>query len=851
MKAAHLGIAGSVFILSFLTIPGCKGPVGPAGPDGQTGLSCTASDDGAGTVTLTCEDGTTATVTDGTAGGSCTVVDNGDGTKTISCDDGTTVTVTDGQGGTPGTTGSSGRDPTGLNVTITGVTLVAAGAEIHPEVTFTVLDEADEPFSGVPAGAVRFTFAQLIPGSNGDASAWQSYISKLESPGTVGTGDGSDESQATYERTTAGAFVNSGDGTYVYTFGLDAASVTTPVAVTYDDTYTHRVGLQISGSGMPVANATYTWVPATGDTTGIPTRTIVKTDTCNSCHNKLALHGGGRVEVDYCVTCHNPGSIDANSDQSVDFKVMIHKIHMGRNLPSVELGGEFAIWGYRDSKHDYSDVGFPQSIPTCTKCHDPDDMDTPDAADYSMVPTMQACGSCHDHVDFAAGTKDEGEPSAGPCTTNADCTASGAGATCDPGTGHCLALHPMQADNSACTTCHPPTGTWTPGTTPAPVITVHQDVALLAAAAFQYNIESITYAAPDVTIVFSVTNPATGAHYDILGDPEFTAGGGASRLGIIVGWDTSDYSNEGSGRAAGAPVTVNALTNAVLSTGACPADCTFEVSATLAGAALASGSGVVAIEGHPAGDDGTGAYTVRVPVRSAVEYFAITDATAQPRREVVSITAKCDNCHGTLSMHGANRTDEGQVCVICHNPNATDINRRPDDHTVTATADGAKEASIDFKRMIHAIHGAAKRENPYVVWGFGNNEHVFGPDEVQFPGILNDCTTCHLSATFELPLAEGVLATTIDTADGRATKGAATAGELEDPSDDLNISPTAAVCSACHDTLLAQAHMEQNGGAFSIAQADVGAFAATTETCAVCHGPGRDADLARVHGLAQ
>lgn len=48
-------------------------------------------------------------------GGSCTVTDNGDGSKTISCDDGTSVTVNDGQNGNDG---QDGRTTLVLNVVL-------------------------------------------------------------------------------------------------------------------------------------------------------------------------------------------------------------------------------------------------------------------------------------------------------------------------------------------------------------------------------------------------------------------------------------------------------------------------------------------------------------------------------------------------------------------------------------------------------------------------------------------------------------------------------------------------------------------------------------------------------------
>jgi hypothetical protein len=62
------------------TYPLQTGPTGPAGPAGPTGPAGPAGSNG----------------TSGTSGSPCTVVDNGDGSKTISCSDGTTATVNDG-----------------------------------------------------------------------------------------------------------------------------------------------------------------------------------------------------------------------------------------------------------------------------------------------------------------------------------------------------------------------------------------------------------------------------------------------------------------------------------------------------------------------------------------------------------------------------------------------------------------------------------------------------------------------------------------------------------------------------------------------------------------------------------
>jgi OmcA/MtrC family decaheme c-type cytochrome len=168
----------------------------------------------------------------------------------------------------------------------------------------------------------------------------------------------------------------------------------------------------------------------------------------------------------------------------------------------------------------------------------------------------------------------------------------------------------------------------------------------------------------------------------------------------------------------------------------------------------------------------------------------------------------CNQCDGYLSLHGGNRNNETQVCVICHNANATDINRRPDDPD--DTADGKVEETIDFKHMIHAIHGAQFREDGIVVFGFGDTEHDFS--HVHLPNgseNLKNCGGCHIIdpdtdvGAFELPLDPNVQTTTVSTGDNAA-----------DPDDDTDITPIASVCSSCHDSTVAKTHMAENGGNF-------------------------------------
>ena len=146
------------------------------------------------------------------------------------------------------------------------------------------------------------------------------------------------------------------------------------------------------------------------------------------------------------------------------------------------------------------------------------------------------------------------------------------------------------------------------------------------------------------------------------------------------------------------------------------------------------------------------------------------------------------------------------MCVVCHNPNATDINRRPTPPAVGA--DGKAEESIDMKRMIHQIHSGSELENGLVIYGFGNTEHDYG--SANFTGNRMNCETCHESGTYGAMEAAATLPSTIDTG-----------ADVADPDDDLNISPIAAVCSSCHDGAAATDHMKLHGASFQALDADI------------------------------
>jgi OmcA/MtrC family decaheme c-type cytochrome len=668
-----------------------------------------------------------------------------------------------------------------LNVAITAVDVSRTVDPDSVIIDFEVTDENGADVTDLFASDGRFTIARLNPGVDpGDADFWLSFITRTEGASV----------QANSERFSSGTFQANTPvaGSYRYTSSYDPATAPAGVnPIAGGDAL--RVAIQLSAGDLPAGNGWCDFDANLGAAnnncnSASRTRDIVQTATCNGCHGvtsdtKLAIHGGGRTDVEYCVTCHNPGTTDDETGNVLEMPILIHKIHYG-----AELENGYQVSGFGNNLHDYSHVEFTKDIDDCTNCHTGGGADEDN---WSTVPTMNACGSCHDDVNFATG---ENHPSPGG----------------------------VQTSNAACTACHPQGNPGDPHPPPGgfgwPVETMHTGVARRAegslySGADGFSIDSATFDASsdELTVNYSVSRDGMSAVLDA--DDEWTAGGGASRLALTVGWDTEDYTNENSGSSSPAqPISINALDvgGAVsdLGGGAYQAVVDLPSSAT-------NGSVAVGLEGHPAADlDLDGTFSDRIAVKNDVLYVDAAQGRsmgAVPRRAVVDID-KCNQCHDSagngLSLHGNNRTGTDEVCVVCHNGDATDIGRRPP----PPTADGKLEEAVHFRRMIHQIHSGAELEEGVIIYGFGGSVHDFS--HVEFIGNRMNCETCHLPGTYSAEDALLGVPTTIDTG-----------ADVADSEDDLNISHTAAVCSSCHDGTAATDHMKLNGASFHALDADI------------------------------
>ena len=246
----------------------------------------------------------------------------------------------------------------GFMITVNSITL---NANLQPVVDVSYTDGLGVPLdrAGVlTPGAVSMSF--VLAWRDPNARDYTAYTFRSVTSSITGM----TATQAAAD--SGGTFQDIDIGHSIYTFktklpaGYDATATTTlGIYATRDTTavlgkpYYANVEQDFVPNGAPV---TQTW-------------DILSNAACNTCHNPLSAHGGSRQDVKLCVLCHQPQTTDPDTGNTVDFKVMIHKIHMGSSLPSVQAGTPYQIIGFQNSVNDFSTVVFPQDIRNCTTCH--------------------------------------------------------------------------------------------------------------------------------------------------------------------------------------------------------------------------------------------------------------------------------------------------------------------------------------------------------------------------------------------------------------------------------------------------------------------------------------------------
>jgi len=825
--------------------------------------------------------------------------------------------------GAVGPAGPAGADKTTGTVAASQLTYddlknVALGGKIlsvtmpvdgKPVVTFQVVNKAtNEGIRGLRTFSLHI--AQLKPEASGSNAYWQNYLLTTTAPNRP-----TSDSVTTYKadgtvNVPGYSVVDNGDGTYAVTFGRAINAV---ASVPYDATLTHRVvvgvrsvaapgnyinptGTLVSSTsgitptaatpgayGGPVnpitgavlgsftntngVNLIYDFIPATGqpykDSAGNAAfaHDVVKMDACNQCHYKLNYgsnntsgHFGSRTDTKTCVVCHTPQNFDPASKAATlaDFTPFIHAIHMGKELPTANGTAFFGI---------PSEVGYPQDIKNCVKCHQGADKNS-----WMDHPSRTACGACHNNVDFTTGANHIG----GRATSDALCTVCHDAVSI---AGYHVVLDKVGEAGRAGYPINTADNVPTPGFVAGqgPAVPTASQLGTLPTGVYKIGLEikqvTVTGAAgaKKANVVYRIMKDGTPVTLNAAGD-------------LITG-------------VVGSPSIYVAY--AVAQDGiAAPADWTTNISATVTqfrDKAVVGGGAL-----SQTGPDASGYYTATffavipdaakmVTAALGINYqgFLQTNLASYPkgirlrepafamktadgftaRRSIVSNT-KCNDCHGQLGIsptfHGGARNN-GEGCALCHNYS----NSNATSHTGAANSYGGGW-SISAKDMIHSIHGSAKR-----TYAFNYEATATNPDgfkEVGYPGILKNCEQCHVAGSYDFRATANAAAVPnllwSTTAKADMSIPAGYAGPIIGLSawisklypdatlrnftgaigaatrtNNLVISPISASCFGCHDNDMAVAHMRLNGGVvygnFTAAQLASGT---NPETCLVCHG---------------
>jgi hypothetical protein len=711
----------------------------------------------------------------------------------------------------------------GLLVKITGAAIASDGTIT---VDFTVTDPRGLPLDvqGVTTpGSVSTSFiAAYIPKGTSD---WLAMIARVQKSPITGN-------SANQPAADSGGTVTPSDTAYSYTFKTKAPTG-------FDRSQTVRIGVYASRDlsefnlGTNYADTVFTFVP--DGSTMTDTHDLISTQSCNRCHDPLAAHGGSRRLVPLCIMCHNPGgngvdTVDPDTGNSIDFRVMVHKIHMGSSLPSVQAGTPYQIIGFQQSVNDFSTVVFPADARNCQMCHE--------AGAYPRKSTVGTAGASaglppaplhvstdgttitggSDSADTAAAAAypGTGDPTSGPrgATVIAVSDAADPGQSSEPApvdanwwitrpsSAACGACHdnvnfqtgqnhsggPVFSD-SQCAQCHIPQGelpfdasilgghaipAWTPGLLPG----------------VNFKLISVSGTAGKApTVTFSVLDdagkPIDASKMDLLN--------------LVMAGPDSDY----------ASVVSESATGATPAGG--PGIYTYTFKSVIP--ANATDTYTMAIEGYKNFTVLPGtviAQTVRDVGFNQLLPFSVDGSPVSPH-PVENVQQDCNSCHYRISAHGTIRQNV-QYCLLCHNPNATDASQRP--------AAQNPPQSIDFPVLIHRLHTGDTAEpggqmTPFVVFGFGGRSNDFSG--VRYPADLRDCGKCHVNNSSDPPVPDTRISVT-------------------NPRDFINPTPpTTAACTACHTIKDASAH------AAAMTSSSLG------ESCGVCHGQGADFSVEQVH----
>jgi predicted CXXCH cytochrome family protein len=219
---------------------------------------------------------------------------------------------------------------------------------------------------------------------------------------------------------------------------------------------------------------------------------------------------------------------------------------------------------------------------------------------------------------------------------------------------------------------------------------------------------------------------------------------------------------------------------------------------------------------------GSSTVTYRGTSPAANYDFGVGDAGATTAYAIISgAGSTCNACHNDLFFHGGGRRGY-DTCKLCHSTAGSED--RPKYTAPNAPATTAE--TINFRRMLHRIHAGKELANAttYAIVGYSSTAWPdnYGSstfDEIGFPSWpdgVKDCAKCHgTSIAWAQP----------------TDRTHPTAQPATKPLRGYQVA-----CGSCHDSAAAAAHINL--------QTDNG-----TETCTLCHAPGRDFGVDMMHKI--
>jgi OmcA/MtrC family decaheme c-type cytochrome len=522
--------------------------------------------------------------------------------------------------------------------------------------------------------------------------------------------------------------------------------------------------------GYNEASNAYSFVP-NGAKVSV-TRDVVRDAGCTRCHDVISYHGGSRVGTALCILCHTPQTTDPTTGATLDFPVLIHKIH-----DSSALTKDYAINGFTGLDTwgpDGVQVTFPPDggngsknfitgkatvnagVLRCETCHD-QTLGAAQATAYMTNPTQNACGACHDYVNFATGANH---------------------------------VNLVEPDNSQCSKCHGVEGQ------------MEFDASVKGA----HIVPTESAQLPGINLTIEGIQGAAGAKPVITYTVKDNAGNPIplsklNRLAGVLAGPTTDYGYT----SFGSDVTTPGYVSEDLTQGSCGADGTCTYTFLHAIPANATGTYTIGLEGRMVGNLNAGTTKeidgVEYGAKNVVMNFSVDGSAVAPRRTVVNLVQDCNRCHVKLSLHGENR-NQIEMCVLCHNPSENDLSQRTAPPYL-----GTPPQGINFALLVHRIHSGSAQASfigrPFTVVGFGgtpvNFNNVVFPvfhnyQETETDDALNKCYVCHSNGSYQNDI-----------------PNMANLNIVHDPQGIIpNSGPIAAACMGCHNEVSTGSHALAN-----------------------------------------